>query len=104
MNEHTLKVLEYDKVRSLVAGFAASEPGRAAVSELLPALSPPVVAELLQETQEGTLLFMSGENLPLDGIMDIGASVDKLRISGVTLSPLELLEIAKTLVKRAILS
>jgi DNA mismatch repair protein MutS2 len=97
MNEHTLKVLEYDKVRSLVAGFAASEPGRAAVSKLLPALSPAVVAELLQETQEGTVLFMSGENLPLDGIMDIGASVDKLRISGMTLAPQELLEIAKTL-------
>jgi len=97
MNEHTLKVLEYDKVRSLVAGFAASEPGRAAVSELLPALSPVVVAERLQETQEGIWLFMSGEHLPLDGIMNIGVSVDKLRISGMTLAPLELLEIARTL-------
>jgi DNA mismatch repair protein MutS2 len=97
MNEHTLKVLEYDKVRSLVAGFAASEPGRTAVSELLPALSPVVVAERLQETRECTWLFMSGENLPLDGIMNIGAAVAKLRISGMTLAPLELLEIAKTL-------
>ncbi len=97
MNEHTLKVLEYDKVRSLVAGFAASEPGRAAVSELLPALSAAVVAERLQETQECTGLFMSGENLPLDGILDVGAAVAKLRVSGMTLAPLELLEIAKTL-------
>jgi DNA mismatch repair protein MutS2 len=97
MNEHTLKVLEYDKVRSLVAGFAASEPGRASVLELLPALSPVVVAELLQETQESISLFMSGENLPLDGIMNIGPSVAKLRMNGTMLSPQELLEIAGTL-------
>jgi DNA mismatch repair protein MutS2 len=97
MNEHTLTVLEYDKVRSLVAGFAVSEPGRASVSELLPALSPVVVAERLQETQECTGLLISGENLPLDGVMNVGASVAKLRIDGLTLAPLELLEIAKTL-------
>ena len=97
MNEHTLKVLEYDKVRSLVAGFAASEPGRASVLELLPALSPVIVAERLQETQECTSLFMGGENLPLDGIMNIGASLAKIHVSGVALAPLELLEIAKTL-------
>ena len=97
MNEHAQKVLEYDKVRSLVAGFAASEPGRAAVLELLPAQSPVVVAERLQETQECTWLFTSGENLPLDGILNIGAAVSKLRVSGITLAPLELLEIAATL-------
>jgi len=97
MNEHTLKVLEYDKVRSLVAGFAASEPGRAAVSELLPSLSPVVVAERLQETQECTWLFTSGENPPLDGILNIGAAVAKLHTSGMMLAPLELLEIATTL-------
>ncbi len=97
MNEHTLKVLEYDKVRSLVAGFAASEPGRAAVSELLPALSPVVVVERLQETRECAGLIMGGENLPLDGILDVGAAVAKLRISGITLAPLELHELATTL-------
>jgi len=97
MNEHTLKVLEYDKVRSLVAGFTASEPGRAAVSELLPSLSTVVVAERLQETQECTWLFTSGENPPLDGILNIGAAVARLRISGMMLAPLELLEIATTL-------
>ncbi len=97
MNEHTLKVLEYDKVRSLVAGFAASEPGRAAVSELLPALSPVVVVERLQETQECIWLFTSGENLPLDGILNIDAAIARLRISGMMLAPLELLEIATTL-------
>jgi len=97
MNEHALKVLEYDKVRSLVAGFAASEPGRASVLELLPAQSPVVVAERLQETQECTWLLASGENLPLDGILDISAAVARLRISGITLAPLELLEIATTL-------
>jgi len=36
MNDHALKVLEYDKVRDIVARFAASDPGRDAVLRLFP--------------------------------------------------------------------
>jgi len=35
MNLHAFRVLEYDKVRDIVASYAASEPGRAEVLELL---------------------------------------------------------------------
>ena len=97
MNEHTLKVLEYDKVRGLVAGFAVSEPGRAEVKRLLPATESLIVAKRLQETRECTGIFANIESLPLDGILDIEAFIGKLAVSGAMLLPAELLAIATTL-------
>ena len=97
MNAHTLRVLEYDKVRALVADYAASVPGRAAVFALTPSVEPAIVAERLQETQECIWIFMSGEHLPLDGILEVGAAVARLGVSGAVLSPSELMEIATTL-------
>jgi DNA mismatch repair protein MutS2 len=97
MNDHALKVLEYDKVRDIVARFAASEPGRTAVLRLLPSSDHGVVAELLAETRELLGIFGAGEHPPLDTIRDIGPSLEKLRAAGVLLPPAELLEIAATL-------
>jgi len=97
MNDHALKVLEYDKVREIMARFAASEPGRAVVLRLLPSPDPDTVAERLAETQELLGIFAAGEHPPLDAIGDIGPLLEKLRATGVMLPPGELLAIAATL-------
>ncbi len=97
MNDHALKVLEYDKVREIVARFAASEPGRAAVLRLFPSHDRGTVAGRLAETQELLGIFAAGEHPPLDVIGDIGPSLEKLRAAGVMLPPGELLAIAATL-------
>jgi len=97
MNDHTLRVLEYDKVADIVAGFAASEPGKDAVLALFPAADAEIVTKRLQETREFMLLLQSGEAPPLDGIPDVREAVQKLRVTGSMLSPLELLSTATTL-------
>lgn len=97
MNVHALKVLEYDKVRDIVAGYAASEPGRAEVLGLLPTAGFSVVSERLGETREFLHILGSGDHPPLDGIRDIHAEVGKLAIPGMMLQPAELLNIAATL-------
>ena len=97
MNEHTLRVLEYDKVKSIIAAYAASEAGRAAVDELYPAADAPMVETLLRETREFTLILHSGENPPLEGIPDIRPVVERLGIIGSILSPGDLLNAATTL-------
>ena len=97
MNEHAFKVLEYDKVREIVAGYAASEPGRAEVLKLLPAAEFAVVGERLGETREFLNILGSGDHPPLDGIRDIYAEVGKLAVPGMMLQPAELLNIALTL-------
>jgi len=97
MNDHTLRVLEYDKVTSIVSEYAASEPGRKAILRLLPLPDAANVESRLRETQEFTGILLSGETPPLDGILDIGKVIRKLRVSGIVLQPGELLNIATTL-------
>ncbi len=97
MNEHALRVLEYDKVTGIVAGYAASTPGREAVLALRPASDAALVATLLQETREFTLVLQGNEAPPFDGIQDIRLAIRKLGVSGGMLSPQELLATAQTL-------
>jgi len=97
MNEHAFRVLEYDKVRDIVAGYAASEPGRAKVLELLPVAGFSQVSERLGETREFLSILGSFDHPPLDGIRDISSEVGKLSVPGMMLQPAELLNIAVTL-------
>jgi DNA mismatch repair protein MutS2 len=97
MNDHTLRVLEYDKVANIVSGFAASEAGREAVLVVLPAVDARVVGSRLQETSEFIHLLRSNEVPPLDGILNVRAAVQKLGVAGSMLSTLELLNMATTL-------
>ena len=97
MNEHTLRVLEYHKVTSLVSEYAVSAAGKDAVLSLLPAVDRIDVTTHLQETEEFMRILQSGENPPLDGIFDIAAAVSKLKIPGSILSPADLLHAASTL-------
>ena len=97
MNDHTLRVLEYDKVASVVSGFAASEAGRDAVLALLPEVDAGSVESRLKETSEFIHLIRSNEAPPLDGILNVTGAFQKLGAAGSMLSPLELLNMATTL-------
>ncbi len=97
MNDHTLRVLEYDKVANIVSGFAASEAGREAVLVVLPAVDARIVGSRLQETSEFIHLLRSNEVPPLDGILNVRGAVQKLGVAGSMLSTLELLNMATTL-------
>ncbi len=97
MNDHTLRVLEYDKVANIVSGFAASEAGRDAVLAFLPAVDAGTVETLLRETSEFIHLLRGNEAPPLDGILNVRGAVQKLGPAGSMLSPLELLNLATTL-------
>jgi DNA mismatch repair protein MutS2 len=97
MNDHALRVLEFDRLREIVAGYARSEAGRRAVAGGRPAADAATVAELLAETREYLGLLRSGEHPPLDGIQDVRSAVDRLAVAGAALQPPELLGIASTL-------
>lgn len=92
MNEHTLKVLEYDKVRAIVASYAYSDAGRLLVRGLFPSRDRLTAARLLSETREFTQILQSGEPAPLDHIPEISQVLEKLSVTGGMLSPPELLK------------
>lgn len=97
MNEHALHVLEYDKIITMVAGYAVSEPGRSVVQGLTPAPDQETVTRRLEETRECMRIILAGSEPPLSGIKDIRPQLEKVRAEGVTLSPDELLDISSTI-------
>ena len=97
MNEHSLRVLEFDKVIEIVAGFAASEPGRTTVRGTQPVNDRKTVESSLQETREFAAIIGRGDHPPLDGILDIGKVIEKLVAAGSILTAVELLNTAATL-------
>jgi DNA mismatch repair protein MutS2 len=97
MDAHGLRVLEYDKIVGIVAGYTLSAPGRQAVAGLVPSADREAVARLLGETREYLGLLRTGERAPLDGIKDIGGAVSALRAAGSMLPGGDLLDIASTL-------
>jgi len=97
MNDHTLRVLEFIKMREIVARFAVSEPGQSAVLELLPGSDRDRVSTALEETRELLAIFRMGRYPPLDGARDIRQSVERLAVPGMMLQPVDLLAIASTL-------
>lgn len=97
MNEHALRVLEYEKLREIVSGRAASAPGRRAAAALGPVRDRGQVERLLGETREFLRLLERGDAPPLDGIRDIAPQIGKLGAAGSMLSPAELLDVASTL-------
>ena len=97
MNDHTLRVLEYEKVTRIVAGYAASEAGNMLVTACRPVSALNEVQRLLAETAEFTNILQKGEHPPLDNIRNIGGIVEKLLVAGTMLLPVELLDTAITL-------
>jgi DNA mismatch repair protein MutS2 len=70
MRERDLKALEFDKVINLVIGFAASEPGRAALAELRPSTDQAEVVNLLRATAEMVELRSHSGSLPIQAFAD----------------------------------
>ena len=97
MNSHALRVLEFEKVREIVARFARSEPGQQRVLTLLPISDASEVIGRLAETREMMALLHAGEEPPLDGIRNIGPALERLGVAALALRPSELLDIATTL-------
>src|SRR5579872_1395089 len=70
MRGRDLKALEFDKVVGLLAGLAASQPGRDALSELRPLSEPAEVRRRLRAVAELADLRSHSGSLPLDEFVD----------------------------------
>src|SRR3954463_3652306 len=96
MDTHTLELLEFDKVRNLVAARAACSLGKDAARRLEPSRDPGEVRARQALTTEMAEALSAGLSPPFGGLHDIRANVRRAQINA-TLPAEELAETVETL-------
>src|SRR5438552_5587572 len=96
MDLHTLELLEFQKVRELLAGYAACSLGKDLARQIEPATdAEPIRAELALVTEMVEALGL-GQGPPFGGLHDIRLLARRAAI-GAMLTAEELLQVADTL-------
>jgi DNA mismatch repair protein MutS2 len=90
MNRHALSALEFDRVLEIVAAYATSEPGAAAVRGLVPVPDAALVAAALDEVDEMVSWLIRDESWAPPIIPDIEGALRRLAIEGSVWSESEL--------------
>ncbi len=97
MDEHSLKVLEFDKVKDKLSGFCHSNLGQEKVSQLIPSTDHKEIEENLNKTAQFKEILLYEEGIPSLQFQDIRGGLKKVSVPGFSLEPQELLEIATVL-------
>ena len=77
MNQHTLDVLEYDKIRELLVGYTASGLGARLAQRIQPLTDLHRIERLIAETTELKRLLSPDRYLPLGGLHDLSPILEK---------------------------
>src|SRR5438876_914826 len=93
-------LLEFDPLRHLLRGYAASPLGQARVQALVPSADATWIASQQQLTAEVREFLRAGSNFDFSGLFDPQALLEKARIQGVALELAELRDLLK-LIDRA---
>ncbi len=96
MDEKSLELLEFPKVREILASFTSFSAGREMALSLLPAAGASEILPRLEETAEAYRLMSSGTSLSLSGARDVRRDVLEAAV-GKKLEPGHLLDILATL-------
>lgn len=96
MDPHTLQILEFDKVRDLLAGYAASSLGRELVAAIEPGTNAEAIQRSIDLTTEMVAALGQGQAPPFAGLSDVRLLVRRATI-GSMLTAEQLLEVAAAL-------
>ena len=96
ISERTLRVLEFTRIREILAEGALTEAGAAKCRELVPADDLPTVQALLNETEEATVILQYIGGHPMIGFPDIRPALSICEKGG-SMSAGMLLNVAETL-------
>jgi len=96
VNEKTLRVLEYAKIKKLLACEVSSALGRELVDELKPLEDYAEVVQLMAETSEIAEVVIKSSTIPMGPVYDMKESLKMAEI-GATLSISQLLRIADSM-------
>jgi len=100
MQHTSARVLEFDLLRDLLRGYAASNLGRAKIMALSPSTDLAWIENQQQLTSEIREFQHTGGNFNFGGLTDISGLLEKSRIAGAALEPLEIVSVI-VLVDRA---
>jgi DNA mismatch repair protein MutS2 len=100
MTNSSAQVLEFDALRELVRGYAASQLGRVRVAALVPIVDLAWIQDQQQLTAEIREFRRAGGSFEFAGLIDISKLLEKSHISGATLETLEIRDVV-TAVDRA---
>ena len=96
MDPHTLDLLDFDKIRALVAGYAACSLGKVAARAMEPLLEIGPIHERQSLTTEMADALSAGISPPFGGVHDIRANVRRAQTNAM-LSAEELAEVVEVL-------
>ncbi len=96
MDAHTLELLEFNKVRELVAGYAACSLGKALARQAEPLRDPVKIRDELALVTEMTGVLALGQSPPFGGVHDVRLLARRAAI-GAMLTADQLLEVGETL-------
>src|ERR1051325_10653131 len=93
MENSSARVLEFQALRDLLRGYAASDLGRAKIAEIRPSVDLDWIENQQQLTAEVRGFTRAGGNFNFAGLTDISHLLDKSRISGAALETMEMVSV-----------
>ncbi len=97
MDEHSLRVLEFDKILTFLQSFATSPGGKQQCARLVPLHDPSLIADQLAEVTEMKQVVERNGVIPIRGVHDIAGAVERARIPNMYLEVQELRQIQETI-------
>lgn len=96
MNKRSLRLLEYNKILTMLTDFATSPMAKKRCDRLKPQRDIATINALQEETRDALLRLHHQGNVSFTGLTDIGASIKRLEVKGA-LTARELLDVAALL-------
>src|SRR4051794_19036037 len=96
MDSHTLDILEFDKLRALIAARAATSLGKSGAARLEPSIDPAEIHDRVSLTTEMVEALRAGLKPSFGGLRDIRPLVRRAQVGGA-LEAEELAETGETL-------
>ncbi len=95
MDEHTLKVLEFEKIKRMLEEGCVSELGKELAFSCSPLFDLKKITKTQKETTELKNILSAEKKFPLCFFADIRKSLKKAKLEGTFLEPKELISIEK---------
>lgn len=96
MNKRSLRILEYNKILTMLTEYATSPMAKKRCDRLKPQRDISTINVLQEETRDALLRLNRQGNVSFTGLTDVGASIKRLEVKGA-LTARELLDIAALL-------